>query len=236
MSTPTAARDETPGRPDPIQRRSVLALTDIERAYQGRPVLRGISLTLNAGEVAWLGGSNGAGKTTLLRVAVGLVAPDRGTVTLDGLDPVRNRRAYQRRMGFLAAGDRGVYARLTVAQHLRLWSDLALVPARRRAAQITGIAQRMGLEELMDRRVDRMSMGQRQRVRLAMAFLHEPDVVLLDEPHTSLDEEGLALLAKQLDAHADRGGAALWCSPSLALGELRHDSAQRIVDGLLEDA
>jgi heme ABC exporter ATP-binding subunit CcmA len=214
----------------------VLALTDIERSYQGRPVLRGVSLTLRAGEVAWLGGSNGAGKTTLLRVAVGLVAPDQGTVTLDGLDPVRDRRAYQRRLGFLAAGDRGMYARLTVSQHLRLWSDLALIPARRRPALIERMVAGMGLEELFDRRVDRMSMGQRQRVRLAMTFLHEPDVVLLDEPHSSLDEEGVALLSKQLDAHAERGGAALWCSPSLALGQLRHDSAQRLVGGLMETA
>ncbi len=172
----------------------------------------------------------------MLRVAIGLVGPERGTVTLDGLDPARDRRAYQRRLGFLAAGDRGVYARLTVAQHLRLWSDLALVPARRRAQRIDAMIDEMGLEELRNRRVDRMSMGQRQRVRLAMTFLHEPDVVLLDEPHTSLDESGLERLARQLDAHAARGGAALWCSPSLALGELRHDSAQVIVDGLLETA
>jgi ABC-type multidrug transport system ATPase subunit len=212
----------------------VLTLTDIERSYQGRPVLCGVSLTLHAGEVAWLGGANGAGKTTLLRVAVGLVAPDRGTVALEGLDPVRDRRAYQRRMGFLSAGDRGMYARLTVAQHLRLWSDLALVPAVHRPVLVSQITAAMGLEELLDRRVDRMSMGQRQRVRLAMTFLHEPDVVLLDEPHTSLDEEGLALLAQALEMHAADGGAALWCSPSLALGELRNDSAQRLVNGRLE--
>jgi len=235
VSTSAEARGDTPGLRDPIQR-SVLALTDIERSYQRRPVLRGVSLTLHAGEVAWLGGSNGAGKTTLLRVAVGLVAPDRGTVSLDGLDPLRDRRAYQRRMGFLAAGDRGMYARLTVAQHLRLWSDLALVPAARRDALLARMISAMGLGELIDRRVDRMSMGQRQRMRLAMTFLHEPDVVLLDEPHTSLDEEGLVLLSHELDAHAARGGAALWCSPSLALGELRHDSAQRLVDGRLEAA
>jgi ABC-2 type transport system ATP-binding protein len=211
----------------------LLELTDIERAYQGTPILRGVSLTLAAGEVAWLGGRNGAGKTTLLRVAVGLLAPDRGTVKLAGLDPVRDRRAFQRRLGFLSAGNGGLYARLTVAQHLRFWADLALVPAGRRAACLASAVADFALEELIDRRVERMSMGQRQRVRLAMAFLHAPDVVFLDEPNTSLDEEGLTILAAALDAHSARGGASLWCSPSLALGELRHDATYRIAEGKL---
>jgi len=213
--------------------RPLLALTDIDRAYNGTPVLRGVSLALAPGEVSWLGGRNGAGKTTLLRVAVGLIAPDRGRVALDGLDPLADRRAFQRRLGFLSAGDRGMYARLTVAQHLRLWADLALVPAADRGALLGAAIETFGLTALVERRVDRMSTGQRQRVRLAMAFLHRPDVVLLDEPHSSLDEDGLAQLSAALDAHAARGGAALWCSPSLALGELRHDHAYRIVDGAL---
>jgi ABC-2 type transport system ATP-binding protein len=95
------------------------------------------------------------------------------------------------------------------------------------AAAVAGMA----LEELVDRRTDRLSMGQRQRVRLAMTFMHDPDVVLLDEPHTSLDEAGLELLSTAMNAHVERGGALLWCSPSLALGELRHDSAHVLQDG-----
>ncbi len=211
----------------------MLTLTDIERAYRGTPILKGISLSVKAGEIAWLGGRNGAGKTTLLRCAVGLISPDKGSVELDGLHPVRDRRAFQRKLGFLSAGDRGMYARLTVTQHLRLWSDLALVPSERREERVAAMIEAFALQPLADRRVDRMSMGQRQRVRLAMVFLHEPSMILLDEPHTSLDEEGLALLEQRIEAHAAAGGAMLWCSPSLALGELRHDAEYTISEGRL---
>jgi ABC-2 type transport system ATP-binding protein len=208
----------------------VLVLDDIARAWSGRPILDGASLTLHAGRVSWLGGVNGAGKTTLLRIACGLVAPERGTVSLDGLDPAADREAFQRRLGFLSAGNGGLYARLTVRQHMAMWADLAFVPRARRDEVIAHAAKAMALGELAEQRVDRLSMGQRQRVRIAMTFLHEPDVVLLDEPHTSLDEAGLELLSALIDEHAARGGAMLWCSPSLALSELRHDEAY-VLDG-----
>jgi ABC-2 type transport system ATP-binding protein len=212
----------------------MLVLDDIARDWGGRAVLDGASLTLEPGRVSWLGGVNGAGKTTLLRIACGLVAPHRGSVALDGLDPWHDREAFQRRLGFLSAGNGGLYARLTVHQHLRMWADLAYIPRARRAEAIDAATKGMALGELAERRVDRLSMGQRQRVRIAMTFLHEPDVVLLDEPKTSLDEAGIELLSAAIDAHAARGGAMLWCSPSLALGELRHDAAHVLRDGRIE--
>jgi ABC-2 type transport system ATP-binding protein len=208
----------------------VLRLDDIARSWGERPVLDGATLVLAPGRIAWLGGVNGAGKTTLLRIACGLLGPHRGTVTLDGLDPARDREAFQRRLGFLSAGNSGLYARLTVVQHLRMWADLAFVPRAERSETIDRAVKSMALGELADRRVDRLSMGQRQRVRVAMTFLHRPDVILLDEPHTSLDEGGLELLSASMDAHVERGGALLWCSPSLALGELRHDDTY-VLDG-----
>lgn len=220
------ARSDAAGRPR-------LVLDDVHRAYQGRQVLLGASLTLRSGEVAWLGGRNGAGKTTLLRIASGLVAPDRGTVTIDGLDPVADRADYQRALGFLGAGNGGLYARLPVKGHLDFWASLALLPRAAKRAAIDTAVERFALQELLDRRVDRLSLGQRQRVRLASAFLHDPTTVLLDEPHTSLDEEGVALLAAAVDEAAARGAAVLWCSPSLALDHLRHDAAHRIEDGRL---
>ena len=194
----------------------LLALQGIEKRWPrvAAPVLAGVDLELPAGSLAFIGGPNGAGKTTLLRIAAGLFAADSGTVRLGGLDPARDRRAFQSRVGFLAAGTSSLYARLTVAAHLRLWSRLALLPRGRARRAMVVTAERFCLEELLDRRVDRLSMGQRQRVRLAMAFLHEPDVVLLDEPLTSLDDEGERLLVDALDELTRRGGAAVWCAPS----------------------
>lgn len=194
----------------------LLALQGIEKRWPrtSAPVLAGVDLELAPGTRAFVGGSNGAGKTTLLRIAAGMFAADSGTVRLDGLDPARDRRAYQSRVGFLAAGTSSLYARLSVAAHLRLWSRLALLPRRQAERAINAVAECFCLDELIDRRVDRLSMGQRQRVRLAMAFLHQPDVVLLDEPLTSLDGEGERLLLDALDDLTLRGGAAVWCAPS----------------------
>jgi ABC-2 type transport system ATP-binding protein len=177
-------------------------------------VLDGVDLELPGGSIVWLGGRNGAGKTTLLRIAAGLLAPDRGEVALHGLHPERDRCPYQRRLGYLPAGNGGLYAPLSVSDNLEFWAGLALLPRRSRLPAVAGALERFGLRELSRARVDRLSMGQRQRIRLAMTFLHEPDVVLLDEPQASLDEEGLELLAGTLRALTARGGCALWCSPA----------------------
>ena len=210
---------------------AVLELLGIERAWGSRAVLQGASLTVPRGTVVWLGGRNGAGKTTLLRVAAGILIPQRGSISLDGLDPERDRRAYHKRMGFLPAGDRGMYARLTVTQNLDLAARLAQVSRRDRRRLVKQGIARFDLHELAGRRVDRISMGQRQRVRLAMTFVHEPDVVLLDEPHTSLDDPALELLEAAMFESTLRGGSVLWCSPAFKSLPLPANLCYLMTDG-----
>jgi ABC-type multidrug transport system ATPase subunit len=177
------------------------------------PVLDRLDLDLEGGTAVRISGVNGAGKTTLLRIAAGLIGCDAGTSAIAGIDPTRERREYQRRIGLVTAGS-GLYARLSVRRHLELWYRLALQPPRYRAPVIERAIADFRLEELADSRVDRISMGQRQRLRLAMAFLHEPLVALLDEPANSLDADGAELLGAAVHALRLRGGAALWCCPS----------------------
>ena len=110
---------------------------------------------------------------------------------------------------------------------------MAFVERSRRRGGVERALQRFGLESLQRRRVDRLSMGQRQRVRLAMTFLHEPPLVLLDEPGTSLDEQGLELLDAALAEVATRGGAVLCCSPPNA-PVLRADAAYLLEGGRFE--
>ena len=119
------------GKPAPLRALSPEALTlelrGIVKHWQRRPVLEGVDFTVEPGTATWLGGSNGAGKTTLLRIATGAIMPERGSVSLGGLNPERDRREYARRIAYLAAGDRNLYARLSVRRHLDLWGCLALL-------------------------------------------------------------------------------------------------------------
>jgi ABC-type multidrug transport system ATPase subunit len=193
----------------------LLVVEGVGKHWPGReaPTLDGLELRMRPGDVVAVTGRNGAGKTTLLRILGGLLAPDRGVVELAGMRLGRARRAYQRQIGLLTPGDRGLYARLTVTRHLDLWARLALLESRGRAAAIRAGAERFDLAEIAHMRVDRLSMGQRQRVRLALAFMHSPRLVLLDEPATSLDSVALDLLRGAIDDAAARGGICLAVGP-----------------------
>jgi ABC-type multidrug transport system ATPase subunit len=215
-----------------------LSLVGVSKSWPGRDraVLDDVSLTLQAGSAVRVGGANGAGKTTLLRIAAGLIRPEAGRIRLGVLDVEDDRTAFQRCVGFLSAASAGLYARLTVRDHLRLWSRLALLEGSARAASCERVLDALGLRPLADRRVDRLSMGQRQRVRLAGAFLHDPRVVMLDEPTTSLDDEGTGLLVAEVDRVRRAGGIALWCAPTTELGtSLDFDHRLVLRDAQLHD-
>src|SRR5205807_6147088 len=117
-------------------------------------------------------------------------------------------------IGFLSAGNAGLYGRLTSENHLEFAERLAFIPRREREEAIARAVEAFELSPFSGRRVDRTSMGQRQRLRLALAFLHDPSLVLLDEPATSLDEEGIGLVQAALDSLLARGGSALICVPT----------------------
>ena len=226
---------EEHGQADGAKALAPLSLRGISKRWPGaEPVLDGVDLELRPGTVLAICGRNGAGKTTLLRIASGLIAPDVGSVRIDGFSPEREGTEFQRRVGLVSAGNSGLYARLTPRHHLELWARLALLPRRRRAQAIERTSDRFELTPLGDKRVDRLSMGQRQRLRLALAFLHDPTVVFLDEPSNSLDDEANALLGAALDAHTAAGGAALVCVPSAWQAIPSVDAAMVLVRGRLE--
>jgi ABC-type multidrug transport system ATPase subunit len=199
-------------------------------------VLDDVSLALDPGTATWVGGRNGVGKTTMLRVAAGLIDADRGYALAYGARVRDDRARYQRLVAFLPAGDRGLYARLTVRRHLDFWARLSMVPGNRARGRVEEAIAAFELSELAGRRVDRLSMGQRQRLRIAMTFLPRPQVVLLDEPLTSLDPEGAGLLEGAVEEVLGRGGAVLWCSPSPESLKLTFDTLLTLAHGRLEEA
>jgi ABC-type multidrug transport system ATPase subunit len=222
---------------DPHEQVPELELYDIVKSWRGAGrVLDHVNLVVRSGAAVHIAGRNGTGKTTLLRIAVGLIKPASGIVASAGLSPEMNRRRYQQRIGFLAAGDRALYARMTARDHLKFWSRLNFVHRSREHETIERAIVRFGLSELADRRVDRISMGQRQRVRLAGFFLHEPMVVLLDEPRNSLDDDGIELLAEWTGEVRRRGGAVIWCSPNGEAAEIEFTERHVLERGQLRPA
>ena len=197
------------------------------------PVLDKVDLSVAPGRLVWVGGANGVGKTTLLRVITAVLEPDEGAVRVGGLHPDGDRREYQRRIALLAAGNAGLYARLTVRDHLNFWLRVAMVPRSRRSELAERAIATFGLEELASRRVDRMSMGQRQRVRIAITFVHEPQLALLDEPRNSLDSVGFELLANAVGRFTEGGGSVIWCSPSGEELGVDPDESYLVADGKL---
>jgi ABC-type multidrug transport system ATPase subunit len=193
-----------------------VALRGVSKRWRGKPhpLVDALDLDVAPGTAILLTGRNGAGKTTLLRLIAGVITPDRGSVTVQGLSRERSRREFNRRIAFLSAGGSGLYARLSVRRHLDLAARLALLGSGERTAAIERTMDEFDLRALADDRVDRLSTGQRQRVRIAMAFLHGPDLALLDEPSASLDDHGAGLLHASVTKLLARGGATMWCEPS----------------------
>ncbi|MGI8806219.1 MAG: ATP-binding cassette domain-containing protein [Thermoleophilaceae bacterium] len=226
--TPRAA-ETGPDRPR-------LVMTGITKRFPGAdtPVLDGIDLTLYAGRTVSVKGQNGAGKTTLMRIVAGLIKPDAGTIALDGIGSEAQPGVYRPRIGLLSAGSTGLFARLSVGHHLGYFARLALLSRDQRGRAVERALDTFNLHEFAARRADRLSMGQRQRVRAAVTFLHDPDVVLLDEPQTSLDAEGIAMLDRVVADLLERGGAVLWCSPAGTQNEIDFNQAFVLEGGRLK--
>jgi ABC-type multidrug transport system ATPase subunit len=168
----------------------VIRARGIERRFGRRRVLAGIDLDVTPGEFLLVTGPNGSGKTTLLRVLAGLAAPTRGSLEVD---------VDRGRMGYLAH-EPLVYRELTAAENLDLFGRLYRVPERRE--RIGMLLERFGLWDARNERVSLYSRGMTQRLALCRTLLHDPDLLVLDEPFAALDEDGAALLDRELGALA----------------------------------
>lgn len=197
-----------------------LELYNVQKSFGLKPVLRGVDLTLDTGERVALLGANGAGKTTLLRILAGLTRPGGGRVTLDGLDLREQTREVQRRVGFVAHQPY-LYDDLTALENLLFFARMYALERPGPRAQT--LLQRVGLGRKARERAGSLSRGQLQRLALARALLHAPDLLLLDEPETGLDQEGLALLAELLREHHERGGTLLFTTHDLENARGRSD-------------
>ncbi|MGW1892188.1 ABC transporter ATP-binding protein [Streptomyces sp. NPDC002004] len=173
------------------------------RTRRGKEVvaLDDVGLHVERGEVVGLLGPNGAGKTTLSRILTTLLLPSSGTARVLGYDVATDPEPVRRRVGLVLGGERGLYGRLTARQNLRYWAalqGLASSDAKRRSEELI---ERMGLSGRADDRLETFSRGMVQRVHLARALLHRPELIVLDEPTAGMDPNagaGFRTLVREL--------------------------------------
>jgi ABC-2 type transport system ATP-binding protein len=176
--------------------------------YPGHRALDGVSVQIAAGTVTALVGPNGAGKSTLMRCIAGLDQPLSGQVHVHGI-PVQERpREVHRHLGYLSDFF-GLYDRLSV-QHCLQYAALSMGVAPDQAPQrVARVAEQLGLAALLERRPTELSRGQRQRVAIGQAIVHQPRVLLLDEPTAALDPEATARVEAELRSYLEGGAAIL---------------------------
>jgi sodium transport system ATP-binding protein len=191
-----------------------------------------LSFTVAFGEIYGLLGPNGAGKTTTLRVLAAILTPTSGRAELAGVDVARDPQAARRRLGFLT-GSTGLYARLTGRELLRYFGRLHGMPDAAIAERTALLARALDLDAILNRRCEALSTGQRQRLSVARAVLHDPAVLILDEPTVGLDVLASRFLRDFVRGERDRGKAIIFSTHYLAEAELLCDRIGLLHEGRL---
>jgi heme exporter protein A len=174
----------------------------LSRSYGPVRALDEVDLTLRQGEFLTIFGPNGAGKTTLLKILAGLVKPTSGSVTLFGLSPRDHPDAVKRRLGLIAHAGL-LYGGLTARDNLRFYARLYDLKAP--DARADALLDEVGLADRAGHLVRGFSRGMQQRLSIARALIHDPDLVLLDEPYTGLDQHASRMLRGILDQVRGQG-------------------------------
>ena len=205
----------------------MLELRDLSRRYGDNVALDGLSLEVPEGEVVGFVGPNGAGKTTAMRIALGVLEPDSGEVLWRG-EPIG--RDVQHRFGYMPE-ERGLYPKMQVDRHLRYLASLHGASDDEAETAAGRWIERLGLAQHGEQRVEELSLGNQQRVQLGAALVHDPEVLILDEPFSGLDPIGADVMSEVLFERAREGVAVIFSSHQLELVERICNTVAIVKDG-----
>lgn len=206
-----------------------LRIEDAAKRYGDVVAIDGLTIDVRPGSMIGFLGPNGAGKTTTMRAVMGMVRLDRGTITWDGEaigDKARSRIGYMPQ-------DRGLYARMKVREQVVYFARLAGLSKTVATERADYWLERVGLEERADSLTQELSGGNQQRVQLAVALAHDPDLLILDEPFSGLDPVAVEALRAIISERADDGAGVLFSSHQLELVEGLCDEVVVIAQGRL---
>jgi ABC-2 type transport system ATP-binding protein len=196
----------------------MIEVSQLRKGFDGKEVLRGIDFTIRPGEAAGYLGPNGAGKSTTVKILAGLLGADSGRVLIAGFDPAVQPLEVKRRIGYVPESA-ALYPTLTPHEYLSLVSELYHLERTLAADRIAHLLLAFQIAEAGDRPIETLSKGMRQKVLLSAALLHDPEVLLLDEPLGGLDVHGIMTFRKILEKLLERGRTILFCSHILEVVE-----------------
>ncbi|WP_050182315.1 ATP-binding cassette domain-containing protein [Domibacillus robiginosus] len=169
----------------------MIHIQEVTKKFQDKKksvtALKHVSFTVKEGQVVGLLGENGAGKTTLLRSIATLLTPTDGSIEVAGFDTVRKPDEIKKRIGVLFGGETGLYDRLTARENLMYFASLYGLSKHETKVRIDDLALKFGMRDYLDRKVSGFSKGMRQKVAIARTLIHNPEIILFDEPTTGLD-------------------------------------------------
>ncbi len=205
----------------------MIEISGVSRSYGERRVLDNVSFTVESGRMTGFVGGNGAGKTTTMRIILGVLAPDSGTVSLNGSPLTAADRA---RFGYMPE-ERGLYPKMPVLEQLTYLGRLHGMSSAQAKASATELIERLGLGERATDTLESLSLGNQQRAQIAAALVHHPVALVLDEPFSGLDPMAVEVVLAVLRDYAAQGAPVLFSSHQLDIVERLCDDVVVIGEG-----
>ncbi len=213
----------------------MLNIQHLTKRYGQKLAVDDLSLRIAPGEIYGFIGHNGAGKTTTLKAAVGILQFDAGTVTIDGLDLKADPIGCKSRLAYIPDNP-DLYEFMTGIKYLNFVADVFGVSAEERSARIRTLADRLELTDDLAQLISSYSHGMKQKLALIAAWIHQPRLILMDEPFVGLDPKASHLLKQMMREHCDRGGAIFFSTHVLEVAEKLCDKVAIIKQGRLIQA
>jgi ABC-2 type transport system ATP-binding protein len=196
----------------------LIEASELTKQFGSVKALTGLSFRVMPGEIYGLLGPNGAGKTTTIKVITGLVEPTSGSVTVEGFNPIKNPIEVKSRIGYVAEKPT-LYESLSSRDFLEFVASIRKIDQKAANRIITQLADAFGMEKYFDAPIATLSMGMKQKVALIASLVHQPPVLLLDEPLSGLDAKSSRIVKDLLALHTQKGGAVLFSTHIMEVAE-----------------
>ena len=210
----------------------MLEINDLHKSFDGKEILHGVTLNVKDGEIFGFIGQNGAGKTTTIRSAVGILDFEKGNITINGMD-IKKYPLEAKRITAYLPDNPDLYENLSGIQYLNFIADVFGISSEKRNEKISEYAKELGIYENLGDQIKSLSHGMKQKVAVVSAFMHEPKLLVLDEPFVGLDPIASHTMKEKLRQLCDNGGSVFFSSHVLEVVENLCDHVAVLKEGAI---